>query len=63
MASPAQWKYHRNRYSTAADTVQREFPQVAADPVVVAALAQIQVAELALSARMEQLEDGDGDNG
>lgn len=55
------WKIStaKNDYGNIAEGIQYELPEALKDPVIAAALAQMEIGRLALYARLDQLSDED----
>lgn len=56
------WTYAKSKYYTYQDAIREQMIELAADPVIAAALAQIDMAYLAIDGRMAQLADEEEDN-
>jgi len=53
------WKYAKEKYCTYQSAIREVVPEALKDPVIAAAVAQIDMAYLAIDARMAQLSDED----
>jgi len=53
------WKYAKEKYCTYPAAIREVVPEALKDPVIAAAVAQIEMAYLAIDARMAQLAEED----
>lgn len=53
------WRRVRDQYYTYQQAIRGEMPDMMEDPIIAAAVTQIEMANLAIDARMAQLSKGD----
>lgn len=53
------WRYAKDKYTTYQAAIRARLPEALDDPIIALAVAQIEMAYLAIDARMAQLTDQD----